>query len=419
MRSLLRQLEQIRNTATYDDVVADVYNSNVAEPTVSGTLEGDLNSLRTIVKELKGTSNWFGDLGNYFDPTNTDGSNTENKDLNLSNLKDNTLDSKTVIIGVTANNSGNGYTVASGTDGVILSISTPYATAENRTGLPVYASISGTYYDEGGADTVCRIDVIDNETGASFENSDGDMVCAKFEDGLDHSGSGSGHDVFAKFYANDVEYTLDENDPTSIKFVYPVRRQMSNVSEYEWFRTDFVSAWEGDYELVEDVDNLWGYTGASDNVSSNTWSNTSSWYVLSSNPSSLHAAIQHINDEIGDRNYDEYYLSDGQSVTNSLVALEDAVNDLAAGAVVKYVEAISNVILPNTAHNTPANYTPCSDSGQEGKNMDIYVDGQLLAASTGSNGDQSDRDYSEISTSQVAFSFTLHPGQNITYMIRK
>ena len=45
-RSLLRQLEQIRRSATYTDAVVSVNTSTVAEPTVSGSLQDDLNVIR-------------------------------------------------------------------------------------------------------------------------------------------------------------------------------------------------------------------------------------------------------------------------------------------------------------------------------------------------------------------------------------
>ena len=77
MRSLLRQLEQIRRSATYDDAVSGIYTSAVAEPTVSGSLEQDLNVIRSLMKEMKGTSDWYGDLGNYFD--GTDAQDTKNR----------------------------------------------------------------------------------------------------------------------------------------------------------------------------------------------------------------------------------------------------------------------------------------------------------------------------------------------------
>jgi len=56
-RSLFDQLTQIRASRTYDDAVADI--ETVAES--QEHLEGDLNVIRTILKAVKGTANWFDD----------------------------------------------------------------------------------------------------------------------------------------------------------------------------------------------------------------------------------------------------------------------------------------------------------------------------------------------------------------------
>lgn len=93
-RSLLRQLEQIRRAEVYDDAVADFNTSAVAEPVISGSLEEDMNVLRSIIKQVKGGSNWFDDPGKYFDPLNTTSGNVATKQLSLANISGNTLDSR-------------------------------------------------------------------------------------------------------------------------------------------------------------------------------------------------------------------------------------------------------------------------------------------------------------------------------------
>jgi hypothetical protein len=50
--------------------------------------------------------------------------------------------------------------------------------------------------------------------------------------------------------------------------------------------------------------------------------------------------------------------------------------------------------------------------------MDVYVDGQLLAADTGVNGANADRDYGETSTSGITFRFNIPQGRNVTYFVR-
>jgi hypothetical protein len=433
-RSLLRQLEQIRRAATYDDQVTDVNLASIAEPTVSGSLEDDTNVLRTLLRQVKGTTNWFDSPGTYFDPTDTNASGIENKDLNLSNIKGNTLDAKTIIIAVTDDNSGSGYTVSGTSTGVLLSpVTTNYADPANRTGLPIFASTAnnGSYYDEDGADNVCRIDVVDSTSDTEFITNDGYTVYAKFHDGADFGGSGENTDVYARLYANDVAIDMSSVSGTvdNIYFVYPLRKRLSDMQEYEWLRTDFISSWEGDVELIEDIQNLWSYTGAANDLGSTlgTWNNTSASYLLSSDPSTLKAAVDAINDGVGSRIYSESnYITNGSTLTSALDTLDqelqDLADDIAAGVGDKFVESVGTAITKNVAHDISAivgTYTPDATAGREGMNMDIYVDGQLLAADTGTNGANADRDYGETSTTEVTFRFDIQVGRNITYIVRQ
>ncbi|RLI61097.1 MAG: hypothetical protein DRO67_08380, partial [Candidatus Asgardarchaeum californiense] len=182
-RSLLRQLEQIRRSATYDDAVASVNTYAVAEPVVtSGTmlsLEADMNNIRTLMLQMKSTvsgSNWYDSTGKYFDPTNTDAGSTANKDLNFANITGHTTDAKTVIIAVENDNAGSGWSVTSASGGVLMTgLNAPYAEAADRRGLPIYNSVtnSGSYYDEAGLDRVCRIDVLDMANDSEFQTNSG------------------------------------------------------------------------------------------------------------------------------------------------------------------------------------------------------------------------------------------------------
>jgi len=440
-RSLIRQLEQIRRSATYNDQVANVTSGTVAEPTVSGSLEDDLNALRSIMRLTKGSAKWYTDLGNYFDPTNTTSGSAEQKALNLTNLKNNTLDAKTVILAVQEDNSGNGYTVSGTSTGILLTsgnstvYNKAYATATDRTGgssgaLPIFSSVSGDYWDEGGADRVCRVDVLNSSNDSQMQDTNGNTIYAKLHDGADNSGTGDGTDVYVRFYANDAVCDLSTvtGTVTSVYFIVPERRRMTDVEEYEWQRTDFVSSWEGDVELLEDIMNLWSYTGASDGIDSTagSWTNATGNYPLSGNPSDLQAASDALNDAAGDRTYTEQnYVTDAESFADSLDALDQQVKDnadaIAAGAADKYVEEVSGDITAGVEHSLPngLTYTPDATVGQEGSNMDVYVGGQLLAADTGAAGVNADRDYGETSTSGITFRFNVQDGRNITYMIRQ
>ena len=258
-RSLLTQYEQIRRTGTYDDTVSGTNTQAVAEPTTStvsglsdSVLEHDMNVIRTLVKQIKGTGTWYETLPVYEDPSDT----ANDKTVTLSSVAGNTLDAKTAIIAVSENNAGAGYSLTPGDEGFLFDTALNYATPINTTGLIIYKSTtnSGTYYDEGKTDEVVGIDVIDVDTGGEFTDASGNIVFAKFHDGADApTGTGVGTDVYAKFYTSAGEYTTTSGDPSTVMIVYPYRKVLADMEEYEWHRTDFVSSWEGDSVITAQV----------------------------------------------------------------------------------------------------------------------------------------------------------------------
>jgi len=435
-RSLLTQLEQIYKTETYSDTVSGVNTVEVAEPSGStdlaptdSVIEHDLNVLRTLLKQVKGTDDWFSDLGNYFDPSNTDGSDTETKSLNIQNLKNNTLDAKTIILAVDESNSGAGFSLSPDDTGFLFSTTLSYATPSNRVGLPIFSSVtnSGTYYDEGGWDRVVSIDLINLSNGSEFKDVSGNIIFGKFHDGADYGGTGDGTDVYVKFYTSAGEYTTVSGDPSSIMMVYPYRKTLDQMEEYEWSRTTFVSSWEGDAAIVEDISDLWSFVGALDNDTHPSWTVISGSPIVDASDLSIVDAINSLNDAIGDRTWTTVsgYLTMGQSITDALDALDMGIKDMedSAGAGVGevYVEIVASDIEKNTAHTLPGgiSYTPCSDVGQEGKNMDVFVNGMLMVADTGVNGVEWDRDYAEINTTQIMFHSKINEDTNITYLVRQ
>lgn len=479
-RSLLRQLEQIKQSSTYNDNMSNKYVGSVVEDVtvLSGSLEADLNYIRTHLRDIKlgfdGSDNWYDDLGKYFDPTDTDAVDVENKDMNLSNVKSNTLDSQSIIIPVVSDNSGAGYDAVSGTGGILVELTTRYATHDNLTGLPIYGSVSGTYWDEGGSLNVCAIDLLSVANNASVVDGSGNIIYGLFHDGLDYSGSGDGTDVYVRFYAagspvnfpggygtsttvtsggyvppsgddvnfdfggayvtpsgNQVNFDFNEYSTTGgIKIIYPHRRVMTNVAEYEWFRTDFITKVEGDPILAEDISNLWSFTGAADGDSdASGWTNTGSNWPLAGNPNNEWDAVDAVNDAFGDSTYTiDNHVVDGESLASSIDKLDqyikDAADDASAGVGDKYVEDVSVTITANTFHQLPMSltYTPDATSTQEGSNMDVFVNGQLVLADTGAGGSGADRDYAEESgatASGITFRFRVEAPATITYIIKE
>jgi hypothetical protein len=350
--------------------------------------------------------------------------------VSLSGIAGNTLDAKTIILAVNDSNSGNGFSITPGDGGFLFDNTLAYATHTNRLGLPIFQSTtnSGTYYDEGEyRDEIVTIDILDMSNNSEFRDTNGDLVYAKFHDGEDFAptGSGTGHDVYVKFYTDAGPYTFTADDPTSVRIVYPYRKLMSQVEEHEWTRTDFISSWEGDEVLVNKIVDLWSYVGSTDGTRDPDWTVISGSPMVDSQ-TNLVDAIENINLEFGDRIYTEHnYITSSESFTDNLDDLDIAMAAVAAtlgsGSNKKYVQIVADDIPAGTAHQLPVGltYTPKSDSGNQGGNMDVYLDGQLLSASTGAFGVNEDKDYSETDTTHITFSFDVYQYSNITYQVRQ
>jgi len=429
-RSLLRQLEQIRRAATYDDAVANVNTASVAEPTVSGSLEEDTNVIRSIIKQFKGGTNWYDDPGLMFDPTATNSGGDSLVDYNMENVRGHSLRNKSVIIAVEEDASGVGFTVSGTSTGTLATITTRYAGSgggTDRTGLPIFASTAnaGEFYDEGGSTNVCRVDVLDMSNDQEFDDGT-HTIYAMMHDAADFAGTGTGTDVYFRFYKDGNTCDLSSTGVTSVKFVYPQRKRMTDMDEWEWLRTDFVSSWEGDVELVEDISNLWSYTGSVDGDTAPTWTNSGGNWSLGAGTVDLEGGVNDLNASVGDMTFTEdNYIADGSTVAAALDALDqqikDNADDIASASAAKYVESLAGQADANTVHDLPAGvvYTPDSTAGQEGKNMDVFVGGQLLAADTGANGANADRDYGETTASGITFRFNVQAGRNVTYLVRQ
>jgi len=438
-RSLIHQEDQVMHTEAYDDEVVGANTAAVAEPTTTtgtlASLENDMNVIRTIVRQMKSTAsgtNWYDALGTYFDPTNTTSGSVANKDMSFTSISGSTLDAQTIILSVDAYNQNNGYTVSGTSTGVLLTLTgnEDYATPTNRLGLPIFASTAntGSYWDEGGLDRVCRINVYDVATWTALENTSGETIYAKFHDGADFGGSGDGVDVYARFYANGNPTNLTSVSggvPSTVAFVYPFRKRVTDMADHEWHRTDFGNAFEDDIHFVNAISDLWSFTGAGNDVTSPTWTTTTSGYALENNPDNLADGADDLNDAIGDRDYlEENYVTDGEDVTTSIDELDMGLNDItelaAEGTGNKYITEESVDIPAETLVALPAGatYTPASGTGQVGKNMDVYLNGQLLAASTGVNGANADRDYAETTSSGITFHMKIDAPANITYVVR-
>lgn len=108
----------------------------------------------------------------------------------------------------------------------------------------------------------------------------------------------------------------------------------------------------------------------------------------------------------------ENYIADTDSLETAIGKLDAALDVTAPD---KLVEDIAAPIAAEGAHTIPHGATYTLDDTGEGLNLDIYVNGQLLAVDSGSVN----RDYEETSTSSVTFHFTVEEDSNLTYIVRQ
>lgn len=433
-RSLLTQEEQIFKTATYRDDLE--INSEVAYPNTISGLEYDMNVMRSILRQIKGTDNWFDEPGKYFDPLDAgaDGQ-TANKTITLDNIKGSTLDANTLIVAVEATNKGDGFDISTNDEGFYFGtaaasgiVDLAYAKNTDLRGMPIYYSAQnpGTYYDEGGSDDVCIVDLIDSSTGTEFADTNGNIIYAKLHDGDNGVSGGEGENVYVAFYTVSGTYTWTASDPSNVFMILPYRKVMSEMNEWEWMRTNFVTSWEGDEALIDDISNVWSFTGAINSQDAPSWTDTGLGYSVESDDD-LNEALDGINASIGGLDWSGLnYLSVESDIAAALDTLDSSIKDVSnttsSGVADKYMEVVASGILADSVHMLPTieggqlSYTQSVD----GKNMDVYMNGQLLTASTGAPGagGNQDMDYTEYSNNSIMFHMFVPQYSNITYMIR-
>jgi len=153
-----------------------------SEPNLQDDINVAITQLREIVDP---SSDWFQNMPRSFDPSDTDVASVKNEKMNLKVLADNWYGSKTKIVPQLMDNDGDVYPVDTGDTDVLLQTTIGYAAAADRRGLCIFASAGNTYFDEGGIDEVCKVDVIDKTTGDEFFGSNGSVVYGKLVDGAD------------------------------------------------------------------------------------------------------------------------------------------------------------------------------------------------------------------------------------------
>jgi len=437
-RSLLFQLEQIAASATYDDAVGSVHTAGVAEG--QSHLEGDQNVFRTMLKAIKGTTNWWDapiksiqDLADKFfiQPVHLAG---------FENVATGTGGSTTAFDTVlkTITNHANGAGGASA-EGIVLDVTRAYKliirdhltqdALTDGSNNEIYGRLSYT----GGNYVVTWYSYVNGvETAYTFTGSANvDLayvaVSRKFQD-LDWS-------QFLDFEFHDItglsgSVTDDNVSVDGMSFLLAGLTTQAGVN-LKVDKLGSTAAGEGASGVkISDSSNY--YTGtdietALDELEAQLGGDSSVAYdfgennVLADNDA-VYAALNKLDLKFGD------LASAANGEGASLVSIEDAggftsqttvegalqeifqsLEDVSGWE--KVSETTSGVITSGTSHTIPGSKTFTQATG--GLNMDIFFNGQLLLEGAGN-------DYTE-DAGGTSFKplFDIPSGANLTYMIRK
>lgn len=374
------------------------------------TLNDDLDFERSDRQAIKGV-NYDQPVPVYQRPTAV-GTNVP---ANLANIAGKTTDAKGFVI----NRKFSAQTVAA-TD-TVLTISSAgnlkHADAVNKTGVPCFdvAPYTGNW-------AACYVEILRPEDGTQMQVQSGAHAGEKII-GITQAGASTSPDsvevkLYSVDYGGDIStataYTWEAGQPTSVDLFYGYFTRLDQMDEND-LRSVSTLGVEENGNLRQDINDVQGTIGMLDgetNLSTHL-TNTGNYYVFTNLPDatpSVVEALNTINAQIGNRDYTGTLLTDGQTISQSLQSLSDAV---ASSSAIRYIERLSSAISPNTAHSLPGGATYTLDGTGNGRNMWVYIRGLLRDPGSVITGD----DYAETSSTSITPFSGLRSGDHINYII--
>lgn len=210
-----------------------------------------------------------------------------------------------------------------------------------------------------------------------------------------------------------VAYTWERDQPTTVDLYYGYRNRLDNLSETA-LRRMLSTGIVADADMAQDIVDIRSCVGIADGDQhlGSLLTNTGVYYVfngLDATPDVVEA-LNILNQEIGDRNYTGIVLTDGETITESLQALSDAIG---ASSVQRTIERLSGAVAANTSHLLPGGLTYTLDGTDNGRNMWVFWRGLLRDPGDVINGD----DYEETDTTHITPYTAIAAGNHVNYMI--
>lgn len=435
-RSFLSQLNQLAGSATYNDGVSSPHTAGVAE--AQANAEGDLNVVRTLMKDLLGTTNWYdaADLtqqaiANRFFIELLHKSGFDDV---ASGTGTTSLAFDTAIKTITNHGNGGGNST---TEGVIVNSTKPLRLAirnhdtqnaiDDGSGNEVYGRLSwtSTQYQISWYSMVSGTETAYNFTGSvdidlanvAVSRPYKSLTWSRFLDSSFHDTSGfSGSIDDDNVTVSGMAFLL--SGLTTQAQVNDKLDKLGSVANGEGASGVAVED-SGAYYTGAEVEALLGELATQIGGATSTTYDFTEDNVLANNDA-VYAALNKLdlkwgdlasvaNGEgaslIGSEDVGGYYT--GTDVEAILQEIGLKIDQVAGWD--KVWETTPSPIAAGANHSVPGGKTYTMGSGAH---MDVYLSGQLLV-------EGATEDYQEVSTTQIKFTGTVATGKNITYMIRK
>lgn len=375
------------------------------------SLADDINYIRTDRRLIKGTTNWYDPIPTYIRPTAT----TTSVSANLTNISGKTTDARGFVFSRI-------FRAAAVTNGnTFVTISSPsnlkHSDSLDKTGIP---TIDSTPYL--GITEACYVHITDPATDDQIEivggPYDGYVLFGLTRKGSSVSPNSVEIELRAVKHGTDISssvpYTWENYQPSNIDLTYGYFERLDLVDEYA-FRKIEVLGVESDADLRQDINNISTVIGpfSSDGYLTGL-TNTDAYHPfnsLDSNPT-ITEALNVLNQEIGNRDYTGSVLTDGETITESLQALANAI--AATSGWIRIIERSGSFIPSGTLHVLPGGNSYTIDPSNNGNNMLVFVRGILRDPGTLANGDN----YEETDSTHVKFYFNINANDHINYIIK-
>ena len=215
--------------------------------------------------------------------------------------------------------------------------------------------------------------------------------------------------------SSSIAYAWEAEQSSNIDVYYPYRDCLDSMSENA-FRTLLVNGLVADAGLnqkIENILNIIGVDGYGSDLSGQL-TNLTQYYPFYNLPDATPTvvdALNVLNEQIGIRDYTGIILTDGETLTESLQALSDAIAN--SSAVTRTIERVSADIPAGTTHTLPGSISYLVDVSGNGNGLWVYWRGVLRDPGPISAGN----DYEETATTSITVYSNIKSGDHINYFV--